>query len=70
DDAEFVNRTKASGRPVIAGNVEEVRATIREYDQAGVSEVILPDFNLGSMENKRATYDRFITEVAPEFRGR
>jgi alkanesulfonate monooxygenase SsuD/methylene tetrahydromethanopterin reductase-like flavin-dependent oxidoreductase (luciferase family) len=66
DDASFIE--KVTSRPsdrVIAGNVEQVRETIAAYRDAGVDELIVPDFTLGPMEQKLETYDRFIEEVAP-----
>ena len=68
DDAETVERALGGGRPVIAGNLEQVREQIQGYIDAGVDEVIIPDFNMRSLDEKRETYDRFITEVAPSFR--
>jgi len=68
DDAEVVERTRASGRPVIAGNAEQVGAIIQEYIDAGVGEVIIPDFNLGrGNEVKIAAMDRFADEVMAKF---
>jgi len=68
DDKELIERTRASGRPVIAGNVDQVREVLREYAEAGVDELILPDFNLGRGERRQTAYDAFNTEVAPVFR--
>jgi F420-dependent oxidoreductase-like protein len=68
DDSELIERTRASGRPVIAGNAAGVTATIREYADAGVSEVIIPDFNLGRGERRTEAYDRFMNDVAAKFR--
>lgn len=68
DDQAEVERTRASGRPVIAGNADQVRATIQEYVDANVQEIIIPDFNLGRGEAKRERMDRFIQEIAPQFR--
>lgn len=68
DDPAVIERTRRTGRPVIAGNVAEVKQQIRDYAAAGVGEIIIPDFNLGSLESKKATYARFIEEVASEFR--
>ena len=67
DDRDFVEkiRGRGSGRPILAGNVEEVRSSVRAYADAGVDELIVPDFNLGRREQKLAILDRFITEVAP-----
>jgi hypothetical protein len=53
---------------MVVGNVEEVRETLRGYAEAGVDELIVPDFNLGPMDAKIATLDRFIQEVAPVVR--
>lgn len=67
DDAAFIENVKkgAVGRPIIAGNPDEVRETIRAYAAAGVDELIVPDFNLGKRDQKLAVLDRFISEVAP-----
>lgn len=68
DDQDAVQRARASGRPVVAGNVEQVRETIAEYQAAGVGEFIVPDFTLGTGEARLAVLDTFINEVAPHFR--
>ncbi len=69
DDPEVVERARGPGRPVIAGNVDEVKATMQQYIDAGVDELIVPDFNLGrDVEERKEAFDRFIEEVAPTFR--
>ena len=68
DDEELVKRISAGGRPVIAGNVARVREIIAEYRDAGLDEIIIPDWNLGPRERRFATMDQFIKEVAPAFR--
>lgn len=68
DDPAVVEKARVPGRPLIAGNVAQVQSMIREYIDAGVDELIIPDFNLGGVEQRRATLDRFITEVAAPFR--
>lgn len=68
DDPAIQERARASGRPVIAGNVEQVRQVVGEYAEAGVDELIIPDFSLGRGERKQAVLDQFIEEVAPAFR--
>lgn len=69
DDPAVVERAKGAGRPVIAGNVAEVRATIQAYIDAGVDEVIIPDFTLGpGLDRKTEAMDRFTNEVASAFR--
>ncbi len=67
DDTALIERMKASGRPVIAGNPDEVAATMQAYADAGVDEFIIPDFNLGRGEAKLAVLDRFWDEVAVRF---
>jgi len=70
DDKEAVERMKASGRPVIGGDGPGVRAIIEQYIEAGVDEVIIPDFNLGrSVADKTAIMDRFADEVMSHFKG-
>ena len=68
DDRQLIDRMKGAGRPVIAGNVAEVKEVVRGYADAGVDELIIPGFNLGTGDRIRTTIDRFINEVAPEFR--
>jgi alkanesulfonate monooxygenase SsuD/methylene tetrahydromethanopterin reductase-like flavin-dependent oxidoreductase (luciferase family) len=67
DDPAFIEgvRKNVRGRPVIAGNPDEVAAVLSAYCDAGVDELIIPDFNLGPRDRKLATLDRFIREVAP-----
>ncbi len=57
-------RTTDMQQPAIIGTPEEVQATVAEYEQAGVNELIVPDFTMGSKEQKIATMDTFIKEVA------
>jgi F420-dependent oxidoreductase-like protein len=70
DDAGAAEKVRrgATGRPMIVGTPDEVAQTLQEYRDAGVDELIIPDFNLGSMAQKLATLDRFIREVAPRVR--
>ncbi len=66
DDKAFIDniRQRVTGRPIIAGNADEVRAIVREYQAAGVDELIVPDFTLGQGKPKLAVLDRMIREVA------
>ncbi len=57
-------RTTDMQQPAIIGTPEEVQATVAEYEQAGVNELIVPDFTMGSKEQKIATMDTFIKQVA------
>ena len=70
DDRALVERMKSRpiGRPTIVGNADEVREIVRAYREAGVDELIVPDFTLGPREQKLATLDRFIREVATPLR--
>ncbi len=69
DDAGALEQArKRMPRPLLAGNVETVQETVRAYARAGVNELIIPDFNLGSRDQKLAVMDRFIREVAPAAR--
>ena len=66
DDADFLERMRGAGieRPSIIGDVAEVRDIVAQYEAIGVDELIVPDFTLGSGDQKRATMDTFISEVA------
>jgi F420-dependent oxidoreductase-like protein len=69
DEPEIQERARnAGGRPVIAGNVEQVQATVREYQELGLDELIIPDFSLGRGPRKVAALDRFMNEVVSSFR--
>jgi F420-dependent oxidoreductase-like protein len=68
DDPAVIERARIPGRPVIAGNVEQLQGIVRAYQDAGVDELIIPDFNLGRGEQRAAVLDRFISEVAAPFR--
>ncbi len=68
DDAAMVERMKAAGRPIIGGNGAQVRALVEQYAEAGVDELIIPDFNLGrTVAEKTAVMDRFANEVMAHF---
>ena len=69
DDSAMVERIKAAGRPVIGGTGVQVRALVEQYTEAGVDELIIPDFNLGrTVADKTAVMDRFADEVMAHFR--
>ena len=70
DDEAFVEkmRSRDIGRPTIIGNVMQVQEIVAAYAEAGVDELIVPDFTLGPMDAKLATLDRMIGEVAAPFR--
>jgi F420-dependent oxidoreductase-like protein len=70
DDAEFVKKMRGRdiGRPTIVGNADEVREVVASYRDAGVDELIVPDFTLGPMPQKLATLDQFVEQVAGPLR--
>jgi F420-dependent oxidoreductase-like protein len=64
-DESFVKkmRERDIGRPTIVGTPSEVVEIMAAYRDAGVDEVIIPDFNLSDPSRKRDTLDLFMTEV-------
>ena len=69
DNEDILGPARASGRPVLGGSNDEIKRTVQAYVDAGVDELIIPDFTLGSNAFQRTEQmDRFITEIAPEFR--
>jgi len=66
EDAAFLERMRGANlqQAAIIGTPEEVKDTVAQYAEAGVDELIVPDFTLGPREQKIATLDRFITDVA------
>jgi F420-dependent oxidoreductase-like protein len=70
DDEAWLADKRASGvgRPQIVGTPSEVADTVAEFRDIGVDELIVPDWTMGSMARRKDTCDRFITEVAPQFR--
>ncbi len=70
DDETWLARQRsgAIGRPAMIGAPSELVDVVGAYAEAGVDELIVPDFTLGSASRAKDTYDRFLTEVAPTFR--
>jgi F420-dependent oxidoreductase-like protein len=58
-------RTQDAGRPVIVGTPDEVAETVIAYRDAGLDELIVPDWNFGPLQRTKDTYDLFIERVAP-----
>jgi F420-dependent oxidoreductase-like protein len=56
------------GRAAIVGTPKEVQEVVAAYADAGVDELIVPDFTLGRGSRRTDTFDLFINEVAPSFR--
>ena len=69
EDRDRLGRARASGRPVLGGSNDEIKQTVQAYVDAGVDELIIPDFTLGSNARQRTEQmDRFVEEIVPEFR--
>lgn len=67
-DVPLDPRWARSGLPLLTGSIDQMRSTLAAYRDAGLSELIVPDFALGTGARRRDALDRFITEVAAEFR--
>jgi F420-dependent oxidoreductase-like protein len=70
DDEVWLKEKRAAdtGRPVIIGTPNEVVDIVGAYRDAGLDELIVPEWNFGPMARRKDTCDRFIEEVAPAFR--
>ena len=70
DDADQAERFLAAtgGRAAVAGPVERVAEACAAWQDAGVDEVIFPDFAMGTGQRRLDQLDAIIEQVAPEFR--
>ena len=69
DDESALEKIRGSGRAFVAGSVDDVRQKMQGYVDAGVSEFIVPAFNMtGTVDDKKAVLDRFQSEIVAEFR--
>jgi F420-dependent oxidoreductase-like protein len=70
EDTAFLDKMRGRdiGRPVILGTPSEVVDIVAAYADAGVDELIIPDFTMSTWERKQDALDLFINEVAPTFR--
>jgi F420-dependent oxidoreductase-like protein len=69
DEAWLADKRAAGvGRPQVVGTPSQVADTVAEFREIGVDELIVPDWTMGSMGRRKDTCDRFITEVARQFR--
>jgi F420-dependent oxidoreductase-like protein len=62
------HRERDIGRPTIVGTPAEVQEIVGRYREAGVDELIIPDWNLGGVERRKSVLDQFVEEVATAFR--
>lgn len=68
DEAAAKIRASAPADRTIVGSSEYIAEQVGAYEEAGVDELILPDFSFGAtVEDRLANYDRFWTEVAVHF---
>ena len=56
------------GRAAIAGTTDDVSAAVAAWQDAGLDEVIIPDFTLGRGARRLEKMDAIIEQVAPHFR--
>jgi alkanesulfonate monooxygenase SsuD/methylene tetrahydromethanopterin reductase-like flavin-dependent oxidoreductase (luciferase family) len=59
---------QVSPRPAVGGSAERMIDAIGAWRDAGVDEVIVPDFTLGTGAERLERYDTIIEAVAPAFR--
>ena len=56
------------GRPCVAGTADRIAESVAAWREAGVDEVIVPDFTLGTGTQRADALDTIIEQVAPQFR--
>lgn len=62
------HRAPAGSRPQLIGSPAEVLSQVDDFADAGVDELIIPDWTMGSLSRAKDTCDQFITEIAASFR--
>lgn len=70
DDQQHLDEIRGRDLPVrtMVGNPEQLTEIVAAYRDAGVDELIVPDFTLGDDDRTLRTLDLFIEQVAPSFR--
>jgi alkanesulfonate monooxygenase SsuD/methylene tetrahydromethanopterin reductase-like flavin-dependent oxidoreductase (luciferase family) len=63
-----IERWRASGLPMLTGSPEAITQRIGDFRDAGLDELIIPDFTLGDTAAKPDAMDAFMTDIAMEFR--
>jgi F420-dependent oxidoreductase-like protein len=61
-------REQSSGRPLLIGSPAEVTEQVGAYADAGVEELIVPDWTMGRLERTQDTLRLFWSDVAGQFR--
>ena len=69
DEAQATSlRERGIERPSLIGTPSQLQEQLGEFNELGVDEVIIPDFNLGEPAKCNDILDRFLEEVAAPFR--
>ncbi len=63
------DRWARSGMPLLVGSITEMQDRLGAYLAAGLDEMIVPDFALGTGAARLDALDRFLIDVAAPFRG-
>jgi F420-dependent oxidoreductase-like protein len=61
-------RDMGAARPLLVGTPAEMVEQVAQYRDAGVDELVVPDWTMGSVDRTLDTLDLFWTEVASHFR--
>lgn len=66
EDQSYLDKMRGANlaQPSLIGTPAEIRGLVQAYAALGVDELIVPDFTLGGHEQKLATLDTFINDVA------
>ena len=59
---------RVAPRPAVGGPLDKVTEAVAGWAEVGVDEVIVPDFTLGTGNEKLDRLDRIIEGIAPSFR--
>ena len=70
DDEDFLAKMRGRDIPAktMIGTPAQLTEIVAAYRDAGVDELIIPDFTLGTGQRRDETLDRFMTEVAVALR--
>ncbi|MDZ7670971.1 MAG: TIGR03560 family F420-dependent LLM class oxidoreductase [Gammaproteobacteria bacterium] len=66
EDQGYLDKMRGAklAQPSLIGTPAEICGLVQAYEALGVDELIVPDFTLGGREQKLATLDTFIKDVA------
>ena len=62
------SKERAMPMATLGGSIAALKEIVAEYAEAGIDELIVPAFNLGDHSSRIRIYDRFLNEVAADFR--